>query len=740
MHDGIEKGSLVISRKQHILICALAGLLILGGVLGLSAHSDLQNAEKQFEDTISYVKEQCTGYDNLNLATEAKSLMRVMENAQHLCSEIARDQQENPGRVLDDAAMEEYLQDYTLSGILVLSAEGKILCGASQDGRVADPQVREQMEKELAGSIVLKVADHPQQVYAGRTEKEDSSYVDTAACARKDGDGVLVVYYRTTAEYVRNYSLSYQNCVQGYNPAVDGIIVVTRGDRIVASNDTSLLDTTVDENPTLSALKARSTDGGMIHVHSTTGQQYAYGIVGQGRSFYIYVYRPEQEVYASTMRNVSMAAFAYMVVLFLLQLLRGKTARRYREQQLRREQEYQKTLKAAALKAESANLAKTEFLQRMSHDIRTPINGIRGMVEIGDHYPEDTARQTECRRKIWEASTLLLELVNEVLDMGKLESGEIVLEKVPFDLPQLLDETCTVLEKQAAERGIRIRRRPMEVEHTKLIGSPLHVKRLLMNILSNAVKYNKDNGRVTLECTELPGEGDTVQIRFVCADTGIGMSDEFQERLYEPFSQEKSGPRSTYGGTGLGMAITKSLVDRMGGTITFRSEKDVGTAYTITLPFDIDPSAAPAAAEQHKEADLSVLQGAKVLLAEDNALNIEIAEFFLQEVGVRVTRAVDGRQAVEAFAASPEGFYDAILMDVMMPVMDGCDAARAIRALDRPDAKTVPIFAMTANAFAEDRQKALAAGMTDHLTKPLDRIVMLQALANVCTARGQNSR
>ena len=740
MHDGMEKSQSIFNRKQFIMVCALAGLLLLGGVLGVSAHSDLQNAEKQFEDTISYVKEQCTGYDNLNLATETKSLMRMMENAQHLCREIAHDRQDDPARVLDDAAMAEYLRDYTLSGALVLSTEGKILCAASQDGRTADLQVREQMEKELAGSIVLKVADHPEQVYAGRSENEDGSYVDTAACARKDGDGVLVVYYRTTAEYVRNYNLSYQNCVQGYNPAVDGTIVVTRGDRIVASNDTSLLDTTVDDNPTLSALKARSTDGGMIHVHSTTGQQYAYGIVGQGRSFYIYVYRPEQEVYVSTMRNVSMAAFTYMVLLFLLQLLRGKTDQRYREQQLRREQEYQKTLKAAALKAESANLAKTEFLQRMSHDIRTPINGIRGMVEIGDRCPEDMARQADCRKKIWEASTLLLELVNEVLDMGKLESGEVVLESVPFDLPELMHEITDVLEKQAAERGIRIRRRPMEVEHTKLIGSPLHVKRLLMNILSNAVKYNKDNGRVTLECTELPGEGDTVQIRFVCADTGIGMSDEFQERLYEPFSQEKSGPRSTYGGTGLGMAITKSLVDRMGGTITFRSEKDVGTAYTITLPFTADPSAAPAAAEQHREADLSVLQGAKVLLAEDNALNIEIAEFFLQEVGVRVTRAVDGRQAVEAFAASPEGFYDAILMDVMMPVMDGCDAARAIRALDRPDAKTVPIFAMTANAFAEDRQKALAAGMTDHLTKPLDRIVMLQALANVCTARGQNSQ
>ena len=703
MHDGMEKGSLVISRKQHILICALAGLLILGGVLGLSAHSDLQNAEKQFEDTISYVKEQCTSYDNLNLATEAKSLMRVMENAQHLCSEIARDQQENPGRVLDDAAMEEYLQDYTLSGILVLSAEGKILCGASQDGRVADPQVREQMEKELAGSIVLKVADHPQQVYAGRTEKEDSSYVDTAACARKD---------------------------------VDGIIVVTRGDRIVASNDTSLLDTTVDENPTLSALKARSTDGGMIHVHSTTGQQYAYGIVGQGRSFYIYVYRPEQEVYASTMRNVSMAAFAYMVVLFLLQLLRGKTARRYREQQLRREQEYQKTLKAAALKAESANLAKTEFLQRMSHDIRTPINGIRGMVEIGDRCPEDMARQADCRKKIWEASTLLLELVNEVLDMGKLESGEVVLENVPFDLPELIHEITDVLEKQAEERGIVLHREYGRLPHPRLVGSPLHVKRLLMNVLSNAIKYNREKGRVMLDCFELSCTGDKVQICFVCADTGIGMSEEFQQRMFEPFTQENAGARSVYGGTGLGMSITKSLVDKMGGTIGVESKQGVGTTYTITLPFAIDNTATEE--PERQQTDLTVLRGRQVLLAEDNALNMEIIEFLLNDVGIKVTKAADGQQAVEAFAASPVGGFDAILMDVMMPVRDGHEATRAIRAMDRPDAKSIPIFAMTANAFAEDRLKALQAGMNEHLSKPIDPDTLYRLLVKYLTCPKSN--
>ena len=722
MHDGMEKSQSIFNRKQFIMVCALAGLLLLGGVLGVSAHSDLQNAEKQFEDTISYVKEQCTGYDNLNLATETKSLMRMMENAQHLCREIAHDRQDDPARVLDDAAMAEYLRDYTLSGALVLSTEGKILCAASQDGRTADLQVREQMEAQLAGSIVLKVADHPEQVYAGRSENEDGSYVDTAACARKDGDGVLVVYYRTTAEYVRNYNLSYQNCVQGYNPAVDGTIVVTRGDRIVASNDTSLLDTTVDDNPTLSALKARSTDGGMIHVHSTTGQQYAYGIVGQGRSFYIYVYRPEQEVYVSTMRNVSMAAFTYMVLLFLLQLLRGKTDQRYQEQQLRREQEYQKTLKAAALKAESANLAKTEFLQRMSHDIRTPINGIRGMVEIGDRCPEDMARQADCRKKIWEASTLLLELVNEVLDMGKLESGE------------LMHEITDVLEKQAAERGIVLHREYGKLPHPRLVGSPLHVKRLLMNVLSNAIKYNREKGRVMLDCFELSCTGDKVQICFVCADTGIGMSEEFQKRMFEPFTQENAGARSVYGGTGLGMSITKSLVDKMGGTIGVESRQGVGTTYTITLPFVIDST--EAAEPEQQQTDLAVLQGRRVLLAEDNALNMEIMEFLLNEVGIKVTKAADGQQAVEAFAASPPGGFDAILMDVMMPVRDSHEATRAIRAMDRPDAKTIPIFAMTANAFTEDRRKALESGMNEHLPKPIDPDTLYRLLVKYLTERG----
>ena len=724
-----------VTRIHYIVVCVLIGLLVLGGVFVASVRTDLDIAEKRFSDTISYIKEQCTGYDNLNLASETKSLMRVIENAQHLRSDIASGMAQHPDKALDAAALEEYLRTYTITGALLLDTEGKTVCGVSTDGLTDDPLKADELPASLSRTTLLQVADHPQQVYSGRVIMDDDSYVDLAACARTDAHGILVVYYHTSEEYVRNYNLSYQNIVQGYSPEVDGTIVVTRGDKIVASNDDTLLGESVTDVPTLSGLKEHGVDGEMIHIHNGwTGPSCSYGIIERGRNFYVYVFRPEAEVFDSTPRNMLFAVCVYVLIICLVQTLRWKTAQRYREEQLRREQEYQKTLKAEALKAEAANIAKTEFLQRMSHDIRTPINGIRGMVEIANRCPEDAARQADCRKKIWEASSLLLELVNEVLDMGKLESGEIVLEKVPFDLEELLHEITDVLEKTAVERGVSMYCEPLHLPHTKLIGSPLHVKRLLMNVLSNAIKYNKENGKVMLDCYQTDENDEQVWVRFICADTGIGMSKEFQKRMYEPFTQENSGARSTYGGTGLGMAITKSLVDKIGGTIEVESQQGVGTTYTITLPFGIDHAAVQTAEKQQNE-DLGVLRGTHLLLAEDNALNMEIAEFLLHEVGAEVTKAADGRQAVKAFADSPAGYYDAILMDVMMPVMDGHAATRAIRAMDRPDAKTVPILAMTANAFAEDRQKALEAGMTEHLTKPLEPDTLYRLLAKVCANR-----
>ena len=349
------------------------------------------------------------------------------------------------------------------------------------------------------------------------------------------------------------------------------------------------------------------------------------------------------------------------------------------------------------------------------------------MVEIGDHYSEDLAKQAECRRKIWDASTLLLELVNEVLDMGKLESGEILLESCPFNVIELKDGIRQTMERAAAERGITMTDRT-EVKHTALIGSPLHLKRLLMNILSNAIKYNKDNGSIDLTCREVRNDGKTAWIEFICADTGIGMSEEFQKHLYEPFTQEHSDARTSYNGTGLGMAITKSLVEKMGGTIECRSKLGEGTTYCITIPFAIDSSAAPRV-EETAALPAATPEGMHVLLAEDNELNIEIAVFVLENAGVTVTKAVNGQDALDQFAASAPGTFDAIIMDVMMPVMDGYQATRAIRQLDRPDAGSIPILAMTANAFVEDRRRAYEAGMNEHLTKPLEPEVVLRTLA-----------
>ena len=404
----------------------------------------------------------------------------------------------------------------------------------------------------------------------------------------------------------------------------------------------------------------------------------------------------------------------------------------------RRELRYQQQLLEAADEAERASLAKTDFLRRMSHDVRTPINGIRGMVEISRHYAGDEEKQEECRKKIMAASGFLLDLVNSVLDMNKLESGELHLEEKPFNLRETLEDTEALIAVQAQERGLAFRAVPSACSHYALVGSPLHLRQVLQNILGNAVKYNREGGSVEFSCRELSCDGREAVYEFVCADTGLGMSEDFQKHAFEPFAQEDTGAHTSYSGTGLGLAITKELVEQMGGSISFVSRVGEGTTFTITLPFRLcDGKAAPAASPEDDAGDIS-LAGVRVLLVEDNDLNMEIARFLLEQQGAQVDEAWNGREAVERFAASRPGEYDIILMDMMMPVMNGLDAARAIRQMDRPDAAAVPIFAMTANAFAEDVARCREAGMNAHLAKPLDSRLLLRTIARYLPAgRGQ---
>ena len=703
------------TRRYERIAAAIGAVLVI--VVGFNTvRAESAQTREQLGNTIDYVKEQCTTYTRYNAASVTKSLMRIMDNAQQVNRNIGYE-----GSAVDEERLRFYAQEQRLTGIILLDTDGSVQCEYNGD-LLNFLTLQEYIERDT----VLDVVRYPQKTYASRIDLPDGSYVDISAYGRTDVPGVIVAYYHTTAEYARNYTLTIQGSLAGYNTRDDGVIVVANGDRIIASNDEELADTKVEDSRILQQIKSNLSSAEVGHFKCDGGTYF--GGLDRSRDYYIYAYVSDRMVATDMIKNMMAALIIYLVMLTAIQMFRRRSAREYLAEQDRREREFHEQLMESAEKAEQANHAKTEFLQRMSHDIRTPINGIRGMIEIANYYKDDPDKQTECRKKIWDASGLLLELVNEVLDMGKLESGEIMLEEREFDLKELLDSVGVVVDKQARERGITIITDSYPVEHRYLLGSPLHLRRLLMNIISNAVKYNHAGGEVRLGCREKPSaDPETAQIEFTCADTGIGMSEEFQKHVFEPFAQERNFARSEYGGTGLGMPIAKSLAEKMGGTLSFVSRQGVGTTFTLSLPFRI--CHAPEKRNKPKRLlQTSSIAGLHVLVAEDNRMNMEIAEFVLNVEEAFIIKAVNGEEAVRIFADSRPGEIDAILMDVMMPVMDGLEATRRIRAMKRPDARTIPIIAMTANAFAEDRQLAFAAGMDMHIAKPLEGSEMVETL------------
>ena len=378
-------------------------------------------------------------------------------------------------------------------------------------------------------------------------------------------------------------------------------------------------------------------------------------------------------------------------------------------------------------KAESANEAKTTFLLNMSHDIRTPLNGIMGMLDIAEYYSDDIDKQTECRKKVREASSILLELVNDVLDRSKLESGDINLEHVSFNLVDIVKSSYSSIYKLAEDRNIEIIENDCEVKHLNLIGSPLHLKRIMINIITNAIKYNKDNGKIYITCKETNFDGKIATIEFICQDTGIGMSEQFVKHIFEPFSQENQNARTSYAGTGLGMSIVKGIIESMGGNISVESQKGVGTTFDVTIPFEVDEDTKKNDSTNDESKEYSI-KGLNILVAEDNDMNMEIAKFLLEENGAKVIEAHDGKEAVDIFTKSSFGDIDAILMDVMMPVLNGHEATKIIRSLNRKD-NNIPIIAMTANAFVEDKINAKEAGMNEHISKPFDSKQVIKTIA-----------
>ncbi len=383
-----------------------------------------------------------------------------------------------------------------------------------------------------------------------------------------------------------------------------------------------------------------------------------------------------------------------------------------------------------------ANSAKSEFLSHMSHDLRTPINGILGMLAILEKSQDDPERQRDCRKKIRVSAEHLLSLVNDVLQVSRLESGRPAAVEEPFDLCAVLEECVTVLSPLAEERTVRLELETNGLRHTRAVGNPLHFKQILMSVIDNALKYNRPNGSVSVRVEETAFREGTASCRFVIEDTGIGIGEDFKAHIFEPFTQEHQGARTDYTGAGLGMSIVKKLVDQMRGTVTVDSRLGRGSVVQIILPVRVDEMQSGQAAEEARDVQGGIA-GMQVLLVEDNQINCEIVEYLLKDAGAEVATAKDGKAAVEAFEASAPGTFDCILMDLMMPVMSGYEAARVIRGLKRPDAGTVPIIALSANAFEEDVALAKDAGMNEHLAKPVDIRRMIQVMNRL---RGRQGR
>ena len=703
---------------------------LLGGLIGICVavvslfyffHVEKSEAEKRMVEIVNYVKVQCSTYTHYNESSESKSLLRAIESARQMSTNI-KIETENGGQLSEDF-LKENLQTLWVDGIIVLDAEGKTDCEYSTDESLAN-EITEYLQKD----IIMDFAGYEERSYSERFTREDGSFIDIAACARKDAPGIVAIYYYTSPEFARNYTLTIQGLLNGYSIQKDGTIIVADDGIVVASNDESLLGQNTADNEVVQAMK-KHTDSQHIY-HLRKEGIGCYGIMLKQRDYYIYAYLPDTEVFCNLPLSVIGVIFLYFLMSGIFWFWTYRTNLAHRKQEFEKDEKYKAELLIAAKKAEAANEAKTEFLQRMSHDIRTPINGICGMVNMADHYADDMEKQTEYRTKIKEASNLLLELANDVLDMSRLESGEVVMEEIPFNLSSIFKEVLIVIKQIAAEQNIRIVWEKKEIIHRELIGSPGHVKRVMMNILSNAVKYNRANGYIYLSCREIPSEQTEMPtMEFVCRDTGIGMTEEFQKYVFEPFAQEHTGSRTKFAGTGLGMAISKKLVEKMGGTINLESEKGVGTTFVIRVPFRINTDRS-GKVEIEKKSEVSI-RGLHILLAEDNELNMEISEFVLRNEGADVTKAWNGQEAVERFRKSRVGEFNVILMDIMMPVKNGYEAARLIRSLDREDAKTIPIIAMTANAFTEDRIRAKEAGMDEHVAKPVDAELLIKVIHNL---------
>ena len=711
-----------IFGKKFWLVCIAVGISLFGVVFALSRRADIQNCEQRLTGVMEFIKAQSADYTKYNDTAVAKSLVREAAAVHAL---------EGLSLGCDETALSEYARTLWLTGVSVLNAQGELVCEYTENGTGYA-----QLQSGIKMEPILSVIDYPQKTYVKRVELGGDNFVNVAVHSCADGTGVVLAYRYIPAEFSQKSVLSIQTLLDGYEISSTGTLLVAEDNRVAASNDPTLIGMNIFESERLMSIRRSGRADKLIRVYAPKGIEQCYGIYSHGRDYYLYAYVPARQVYTLTVMNLVITLVMYILILALVQVFRWNSAKDFFMQQEHSEQEYRKSLEQknvalqlAVQRETKANLAKREFLFNMSHDIRTPMNAIIGFTALAQTHIDDRGQVEDYLKKISVSSQHLLSLINDVLDMSRIENGKVALETKPVHLPELVGDIGDAIQVGADKKHISFTVDTAGMKNEDVIADPLRLEQILINVLANAVKFTPDGGQISLRIVQKDtASADYADFEFHIKDNGIGMSEEFQKHIFEQFARERTSTVSKIQGTGLGMAITKSLVDMMGGRITVKSEQGKGSEFTISLRFPIGEAKAE---QTPPAAKASAFTGKKLLVVEDNELNLEIASTLLKEAGFAVDTAENGKVAVEKVEAASADRYDLILMDIQMPEMDGYEATRRIRALPDTKKAALPIVAMTANAFEDDRKNALRAGMNGHIAKPLDIQKLFQVLSEL---------
>ena len=841
------------------VLYVLVGVLFMVGVVLASGWKALHATEERFCQTIAFVKSQSTSFEQYNDTITAKALRRTAVSVHQLAGDAALD-------LSDPHCLKQQTETLWLTGISVLRPDGTLLCEYTANG-IGYAQLEDRLKKETA----LDVFRFPQKTYLKRVLLADGSAVDVAAHRADHQEVILLAYRCTPAKFVEGTALSIQSILDGYPEETSGTLFIVQNNQVIASNRPELIGQDTTASPPVQEIRSAGLAEKLMPTHGWNGSGCYFGMYSHGRSFDLYAYTDEKTVFHESLTLVLTALVCYILLVSVLQMLRRRSVQEMEQQKKEQEKKYQTQLEEQNRKLEialqhegAANRAKREFLFNMSHDIRTPMNAIIGFTSLAATHIDNREQVLDYLKKISTSSQHLLSLINDVLDMSRIESGKVKIEEKAVHLPDLVHDVRSIIQPNVAAKRLSLFIDTMDIEDEDIITDPLRLNQILLNILSNAIKFTPTGGMISIRIAQKNGAPKgCVCYEFRIKDNGIGMSEEFQKHIFEEFSREESSTVSGIQGTGLGMSITKNIVDLMGGTIALTSEPGKGTEFIVTLCFtrsgqkaepkqlpqleglralvadddtntclnvstmlskigmrpewtisgkeavirtkyaveqgdefsvyiidwlipdmngieivrqirkvignrcpiiiltaydwaDIEDEARAAGVTAFCEKPLFLselrrvlaepfhaepasepahptaadLKGKKLLLVEDNELNREIALEILKEAGFVVDTAEDGAVAVQKIKQAAPGQYDLILMDIQMPNLDGYEATRQIRALPDAEKASIPIFAMTANAFEEDRQNALEAGMNGHIAKPLDVPHLLRVLAD----------